>query len=202
LSAHLGFGDDPDSRQVWQSALAIAIPALESEAVRIATRLGRDLERRGQMICTAESCTGGAIARALTEVAGSSAWFDSAYITYSNRAKMVQLQVPSEMLETEGAVSEPVAAAMASSAGAQSRCALALAVSGIAGPSGGSLSKPVGTVCFAWAMSPPAHQDGGLSISSTQVRALTRLLPGDRHEVRLRTVCFSLLIAEMLLAKS
>jgi nicotinamide-nucleotide amidase len=173
------------------ATLAIPRAELEVQAVLIATRLGRALERRGWLVCTAESCTGGAIARALTETGGSSAWFDSAYITYSNRAKMANLGVPAASLDSYGAVSEPVVAAMASGALERSTCQLAVAVSGVAGPGGGSAEKPVGMVCFGWAMAEGA--------TSQPVITQTVQLAGDRYEVRLRTVCFALLRAEELM---
>jgi nicotinamide-nucleotide amidase len=172
----------------------LARAQLEEQAVLIATRLGRELERRQWLVCSAESCTGGGIARALTETGGSSAWFDSAYITYSNRAKMANLGVLAATLEAFGAVSEPVVAAMAQGALERSACQLALAVSGVAGPSGGSIEKPVGTVCFGWALEGRDHV--------ASVHTQTVLLPGDRYEVRLRTVCFALLRAEELLKAS
>lgn len=171
--------------------LAIAKADLEVHAVLIATRLGRALERRGWLVCSAESCTGGAIARALTETGGSSAWFDSAYITYSNRAKMANLGVLAATLESYGAVSEQVVAGMAAGALGRSTCQLALAVSGVAGPGGGSIEKPVGMVCFGWAMS--SRESG------TTVVTQTLQLSGDRYEVRLRTVCYALLRAEELI---
>jgi nicotinamide-nucleotide amidase len=171
--------------------LALSRSQLESQAVVIATRLGRELERRHWLVCSAESCTGGAIARALTETGGSSAWFDSAYITYSNRAKIANLGVLPATLESFGAVSEPVVAAMAKGALERSTCQLSLAVSGVAGPGGASPGKPVGTVCFAWAL---FSDTGGV-----QVQTQTVQLPGDRYEVRLRTVCYALLKAEALI---
>jgi nicotinamide-nucleotide amidase len=187
---------------------SIARADLEAQAVLIATRLGRELERRGWLVCSAESCTGGAIARALTETGGSSAWFDSAYITYSNRAKMANLGVLATTLESHGAVSEPVVAAMAGGALERSQCQLAIAVSGVAGPGGGSPDKPVGTVCFGWALRAPthsSHSDGQVamaqSVHTQTVCTQTLRLPGDRYEVRLRTVCFALLRAEALVAE-
>jgi nicotinamide-nucleotide amidase len=169
---------------------AIAAGDLEVEAVRMATHLGRRLAALGWMVCTAESCTGGAIARALTETGGSSAWFDCAYITYSNRAKMADLAVSESILLEHGAVSEATVRAMAEGAIRNSACHLALSVSGVAGPSGGSPEKPLGTVCFAWAWS---RADGAMMASHTV------LWSGDRHEVRLRTVCFAVRVAELLL---
>lgn len=179
--------------------LAIAKEDLEAQAVLIATRLGRELERRGWLVCTAESCTGGAIARALTETGGSSAWFDSAYITYSKRAKMASLGVLAATLDSFGAVSEPVVSSMAAGALERSTCQLVLAVSGVAGPGGGSTEKPVGMVCFAWALNFGAHSRTHSPAHSPVVLTQTLQLKGDRHEVRLRTVCYALLRAEELI---
>jgi len=107
--------------------------------------------KRQWMLTTAESCTGGMIAAACTDLAGSSAWFERGFVTYSNEAKSDMLGVPAELIATHGAVSEPVARAMASGALQHSRAQVALSVTGIAGPSGGSPDKPVGTVWFGWA---------------------------------------------------
>jgi len=109
------------------------------------------LRARGAWLAAAESCTGGLIAAACTSLAGSSEWFDAGFITYSNAAKSAQLGVPSALIEAHGAVSGEVARAMAEGALARSRGTLALAVTGIAGPAGGSADKPVGTVWLAWA---------------------------------------------------
>jgi nicotinamide-nucleotide amidase len=108
------------------------------------------LRARGQWLAAAESCTGGLIAAACTSLAGSSDWFDAGFVTYSNAAKIVQLGVPSALIEAHGAVSGEVARAMAEGALARSQASLALAVTGIAGPGGGSADKPVGTVWLAW----------------------------------------------------
>ena len=102
-------------------------------------------------MATAESCTGGLIAGACTEVSGSSAWFERGFVTYSNAAKTELLGVPVELIAQHGAVSEPVARAMAAGALAHSPAQLAVAVTGVAGPTGGSADKPVGTVWFGWA---------------------------------------------------
>ena len=102
-------------------------------------------------MATAESCTGGLIAGACTEVSGSSDWFERGFVTYSNAAKTELLGVPAELIGQHGAVSEPVARAMAAGALAHSPAQLAVAVTGVAGPTGGSADKPVGTVWFGWA---------------------------------------------------
>ena len=113
--------------------------------------LARELKRRGLMMATAESCTGGLIAGACTDVSGSSDWFERGFVTYSNAAKSELLGVPAEWIEAHGAVSEPVARAMAAGALTHSAAQLAVAVTGVAGPTGGSADKPVGTVWFGWA---------------------------------------------------
>ena len=113
--------------------------------------LARELKGRGLMMATAESCTGGLIAGACTDVSGSSDWFERGFVTYSNAAKTELLGVPAELIAQHGAVSEPVARAMAAGARAHSPAQVALAVTGVAGPTGGSADKPVGTVWFGWA---------------------------------------------------
>ncbi|MBA4214645.1 MAG: damage-inducible protein CinA [Polaromonas sp.] len=113
--------------------------------------LARELKRRGLMMATAESCTGGLIAGACTDVSGSSDWFERGFVTYSNAAKTELLRVPAELIAQHGAVSEPVARAMAAGALTHSPAQLAVAVTGVAGPTGGSADKPVGTVWFGWA---------------------------------------------------
>ena len=113
--------------------------------------LARELKARGHTMATAESCTGGLIAGACTEASGSSDWFERGFVTYSNAAKTELLGVPVELIAQHGAVSEPVARAMAAGALAHSPAQLAVAVTGVAGPTGGSADKPVGTVWFGWA---------------------------------------------------
>ncbi len=117
----------------------------------LAAEVGNVLKRRGWMLALAESCTGGGIAEAVTSVAGSSAWFDRGFVTYSNEAKIEMLDVNPQTLQMHGAVSEATVREMAAGALAHARAQVAVAVSGIAGPDGGSPEKPVGTVCFAWA---------------------------------------------------
>lgn len=135
------------------------------------------------MLATAESCTGGLIAAACTDLAGSSLWFERGFVTYSNAAKTELLGVPTELIEQHGAVSEPVARAMASGALTHSHAQVAIAVTGVAGPGGGSLDKPVGTVWFGWASPVGQHSEckhfagDRAAIRAATVRhALTRLL--------------------------
>ena len=138
--------------------------------------LAQALHARGWMIATAESCTGGLIAAACTAVAGSSDWFERGFVTYSNAAKSESLGVPQALIAAHGAVSAEVAGAMAEGALAHSKAQLAVAVTGIAGPSGGSPGKPVGTVWLAL-----ARRGGG-----AEAELLT--LCGDRAAVREQTV--------------
>lgn len=143
------------------------------------------LQARRQLLATAESCTGGLIAAHCTELAGSSAWFDCGFVTYSNEAKTEQLGVPAELIALHGAVSQEVVCAMAAGALAHSRADVAVAVTGVAGPSGASASKPVGTVWLAWA------ERGGARESVT-VHAQKMWFPGDRRAVRGATVAHAL----------
>lgn len=108
------------------------------------------LVKNGLMLATAESCTGGMIAAACTDMAGSSAWFERGFVTYANAAKTELLGVPAELIDQHGAVSEPVVRAMVVGAAARSHAQVAVAVTGVAGPSGGSPDKPVGTVWLGW----------------------------------------------------
>ena len=150
------------------------------DPVALAAAFGHRLVARDWKVVTAESCTGGLIAAALTETAGSSAWFERGFVTYSNEAKRAELAVPAALLRAHGAVSEPVAGAMAAGALIASRAQVAIAVTGIAGPTGAVPGKPVGTVCFGWAArgSPPV--------------TMTRRFSGDRRAVRLATVAWAL----------
>ncbi|MFW1676685.1 CinA family protein [Pontibacter sp. JAM-7] len=118
----------------------------------LAEKAGWALQQAGAYLATAESCTGGGVAAAITSVAGSSAWFDCGFVTYSNLAKTRMLGVATETLSEHGAVSEAVVTEMAEGALARSEATIAVAISGIAGPDGGSQDKPVGTVWFAWAV--------------------------------------------------
>jgi nicotinamide-nucleotide amidase len=144
--------------------------------IALAQSLGSKLRERGALLVTAESCTGGWAAQVVTAIAGSSAWFERGFVTYSNEAKVELLGVRRETLERHGAVSEETAREMALGALARSRGTLALAVTGIAGPGGGSPDKPVGTVCFAWAR------------RGATARSETRRFAGDREAVRRQSV--------------
>jgi nicotinamide-nucleotide amidase len=145
----------------------------------LARRVGERLAASGQVLTTAESCTGGWVAQAITAIAGSSDWFDRGFVTYSNEAKQEMLGVRAETLKRHGAVSEETAREMAQGALSRSKATLALAVTGIAGPAGGSTEKPVGMVCFAWA--------GKQGASSETLR-----FSGDRESVRRQSVLHAL----------
>lgn len=142
----------------------------------LAQRVGDALKARGLMVATAESCTGGWVAEAITAVAGSSAWFERGFVTYTYISKREMLGVSSDTLGAHGAVSEPCVREMVAGALARSHAQVAVAISGTAGPSGGTADKPVGTVCFAW----------GLAAGGT--RAETRRFEGDREAVRRQAV--------------
>ncbi len=121
------------------------------EPETLARSVGHELKKQGLMLATAESCTGGWVAQAITSVSGSSEWFERGFVTYTNISKREMLGVKTTILSRHGAVSEETARAMAEGALANSHAQIAIAITGIAGPSGGTPEKPVGTVCFAWA---------------------------------------------------
>lgn len=139
--------------------------------LELATRLGDALKVRGLMLATSESCTGGGIAQAVTDVAGSSEWFDCGFVTYSNASKSALLNVPADLIARHGAVSEEVAAAMACGALENSGAQVAVSATGIAGPGGAVPGKPVGTVWFGYARGNRLHTE-------------RQQFEGDRHAVR------------------
>jgi nicotinamide-nucleotide amidase len=150
----------------------------------LAERLGAVLLEQGLMMGTAESCTGGLLAGAITSVAGSSGWFERGFVTYTNEAKMQDLDVSEDVLGHYGAVSEPVALEMASGVLlAAERAQVAVSTTGIAGPGGATPGKPVGMVCFGFAL-----RTG----SGIVTRAATHIFPGDRSQVRHGAVEFAL----------
>jgi nicotinamide-nucleotide amidase len=164
---------------------------MDAEIYELAERVGATLKARKLMISTAESCTGGWIGQAITMVPGSSSWFDRGFITYTNDAKQHMLGVRAETLSTFGAVSEQTVREMVAGALAKSRAQIAVAVSGIAGPDGGSPSKPVGTVLLAWGQ------------KGTEPHAQPMHFPGDRDTVRRQSVIVALEgILELLQSKS
>jgi nicotinamide-nucleotide amidase len=152
----------------------------------LSRRTGKALMSKGQTLVTAESCTGGWVAQAVTSVAGSSDWFERGYVTYSNAAKRADLGVSAATLRRHGAVSEATARAMARGALERGRAGqrrrrslISLAITGIAGPGGGAPGKPVGTVCFAWAQ-------------GRRIRSETRRFRGGRSRVRRQSVIHAL----------
>lgn len=149
---------------------------MDAKLLRLAEEAGRALQGAGWMLATAESCTGGWIAQAVTAVPGASAWFDRGFVVYSNAAKEELLGVRPSTLAAHGAVSEEAVREMAGGALERSRAQVAVAVSGIAGPTGGTREKPVGTVCIAWA------------VREGPTRVETRRFPGDRGAVRRQAV--------------
>ena len=161
--------------------------SMTAQATADVLQLAELLGARGWKMCTAESCTGGMIAAACIDLAGSSAWFDRGWITYSNTAKHEELAVPQRDLRTHGAVSEVVARAMVVGAAERAKAQLAVAVTGVAGPGGGSADKPVGTVWFAWKVGDAVHAEC--------VR-----FDGDRTAVRRATMAHALRVARERLA--
>ena len=152
---------------------------MTNDIIDLATRVGRALHAKRLLLCTAESCTGGGVAQAITEIAGSSDWFDCGFVTYSNASKAELLDVSPALIAQLGTVSEEVAAAMAEGALANSNAHVALSTTGIAGPTGAVPGKPVGTVCFGWSMGEHTHTE-------------RLVFQGDRQAVREQTVIHSL----------
>ena len=150
-------------------------PHPDSALYQLAYSAGDALKSRGWYCATAESCTGGGIASAITSVAGSSAWFACGWVTYSNISKEQLLGVSAEVLDKQGAVSEAVVRQMAEGAQKKSGVDITVAVSGVAGPDGGTPQKPVGMVCIAWS-------------TRTQTESATFMFDGSRAEVRLKTI--------------
>ncbi len=152
---------------------------LDSSTLELAAQLGVQCTRSKIIVSSAESCTGGLIAAAITSVSGSSQWFDRGFVTYSNEAKMQMLGVDAKTLEIFGAVSEQTAGEMARGVLANSRATMAFSVTGVAGPTGGTATKPVGMVCFGFA-----------TLSS--VETMTQHFTGDRENVRAQSAVFVL----------
>ena len=162
---------------------------MNEEVYILAERLGRLLSTKNMQIATAESCTGGAIAQAITDVPGSSEWFDRGFVTYSNLAKQQMLGVSEQTLSKFGAVSDATIREMLAGALQQSAAECAIAVSGIAGPGGGTPDKPVGTVYFGWIQKPDL------------IRTSQQLFFGNRHEIRTHAVVYALTMANQFLSK-
>ena len=152
---------------------------MSTDIIELATKVGHALQAKGLLLVTAESCTGGGVAQAITEIAGSTGWFDCGFVTYSNASKTELLDVSAALIAQLGTVSEEVAAAMAKGALANSNAHIALSTTGIAGPTGAVPGKPVGTVCFGWA-------------SGDATRTERLVFTGDRQAVREQTVIHAL----------
>jgi len=151
----------------------------DASTLALCTALAQALQARGWMLATAESCTGGLIAAQCTELAGSSLWFERGFVSYSNAAKTELIGVPAALIAAHGAVSEPVARAMAQGALQYAQAQVSVAVTGIAGPGGGSADKPVGTVWLAWCV-------------AGQLSSERCVFAGDRAAVRAATVLHAL----------
>jgi nicotinamide-nucleotide amidase len=155
-------------------------PASNLDIDDIIATMAKTLLAKGWRLSTAESCTGGLVSASITALAGSSEWFERGYITYSNQAKSEDIDVSQNLIEEYGAVSDQVARAMALGAKQNSGSDIALSITGIAGPSGGSSEKPVGTVCFAWVL------------ANDQMISETKYFEGDRQQIRQQACDFSL----------
>jgi len=158
--------------------------ASDAQLYRLSIRVGEALIAQDRLLSCAESCTGGWVAKSLTDIVGCSHWFERGFVTYTNQAKQDMLGVEAEVLANHGAVSRDVVEAMAAGALAHSRASISLAISGIAGPGGGSDEKPVGLVWFAWAQK---RQTG-----SPEIRSQERIFAGDRELIRRQAVAYAL----------
>ncbi|MCL1887099.1 MAG: CinA family protein [Betaproteobacteria bacterium] len=154
---------------------------MSTETFQLAAELGAELRKRNQWLVTAESCTGGGIAHAITDIPGSSQWFDCGFVTYSNASKSKMLNVPESLIHQHGAVSGEIAAAMAKGALAVTNGTIAIAATGIAGPDGGTATKPVGTVWFGLA-------------GNNRVYTEQQFFSGNRQAVRNQSVRHALII--------
>jgi nicotinamide-nucleotide amidase len=152
---------------------------MENDILELAARVGKVLEEKRLLLATAESCTGGGVSQAITEIPGSTGWFECGFVTYSNLSKTEMLDVPAVLIAQYGSVSVEVVGAMAEGAVANSNADVAISTTGIAGPTGAVPGKPVGTVCFGWSR-------GGTTFTERLVFA------GDRRSVREQTVAHAL----------
>ena len=151
----------------------------DSVVHQLAIRVGNKLRDGRLMLATAESCTGGMVATAITDISGSSVWFERGFVTYSNQAKTEMIGVPPDLIEKHGAVSEPVAHAMADGALSNSRAQVSLAITGVAGPGGGTPEKPVGMVSFGWS-------------NRLHTNVETLVFKGDRDQIRVQAAAHAL----------
>ena len=152
---------------------------MTNDLIDLATKVGMALQAKRLVLATAESCTGGGVSQAVTEIAGSTAWFECGFVTYSNASKTEMLEVSAALIAQFGSVSEEVAGAMAEGALANSNADVAVSTTGIAGPTGAVPGKPVGTVCFGWANADTVHTE-------------RLVFSGDRRAVREQTVIHAL----------
>jgi nicotinamide-nucleotide amidase len=150
-----------------------------NDLIDLATKVGAALQAKRLVLATAESCTGGGVSQAITEIAGSTGWFECGFVTYSNSSKTEMLDVPAAMIAQFGSVSEEVAGAMAEGALANSTADVAVSTTGIAGPTGAVPGKPVGTVCFGWSRGDTTYTE-------------RLVFQGDRQAVREQTVAHAL----------
>jgi len=151
----------------------------DSVVHQLAIRVGNKLREARLMLATAESCTGGMVATAITDISGSSVWFERGFVTYSNQAKTEMIGVPPELIEKHGAVSVPVARAMAEGALSNSRAQVSLSITGVAGPGGGTPEKPVGMVSFGWS-------------NRLHTSVETLVFKGDREQIRVQAAAHAL----------
>lgn len=160
--------------------MAVSADSRDDSLAALSRSLGESAQAAGVMVAAAESCTGGWLAKVITDIPGSSRWFDRGFVTYTNEAKQDMLGVPAELLAQQGAVSEATVTAMAEGALTRSRAGISVAISGIAGPGGDTPDKPLGMVCFAWAYRGQA------------TRTDTYYYNGDREAVRRQAVAQAL----------
>lgn len=165
-------------------------PILDTDLQQLASQVGQALQQRQWMLSTAESCTGGWVAKTLTDVVGSSAWFERGFVTYVNVAKQEMLGVDATIIDKHGAVSELTVREMARGALQNSHADISLAITGIAGPGGGSEAKPIGLVWFAWAT------------RDDEIRCADHIFGGDREAIRRQAVATALQGVNTCLAES
>ena len=161
---------------------------MDSELYQLAEQVAAKMIETGHSLGTAESCTGGWVAKCLTDVAGSSQWFDRGYVVYNGLAKQQMLGVPATVIEQNGEVSEAVVRSLAEGVLANSNASVSLSISGIAGPGGGSKDKPVGTVWFAWSL---ADKVAGV-VRGVKTTTEVQCFSGDREAVRKQAVMHAL----------
>ena len=164
----------------------------DQDLLELSASLGQQLKQRACTLTTAESCTGGWAAKLMTDMAGSSAWFERGFVTYTNISKQELLGVDAQILQDNGAVSEAVVRSMAQGALERSQAKISLAVSGVAGPGGGSDEKPVGTVWFAWGWQQDGQHCGNLACSGACLCSEQKMFIGDRDAIRRQAVAHAL----------